>query len=129
MRPGPARGTTAQLDVAVTSDMSASPTSRTGRMLYGTRALVGHMTQVCQMIIEPHLEPGEEAIDMAVEVRHREPVAIGSRIGLEATVATVEPTRVTCEVMVRCDGRTVARGTIELEAVRTEDFRERIEGR
>ncbi len=129
MRPGPARGETAQIDVTVTSDMSASPTSRTGRMLYGTRALIGHMTQVCQMIVEPHLEPGEEAIDVAAEVRHREPVPIGSRIGLEATVASVEPTRVTCEVLVRSDGRTVARGTIELEAVRTEDFRDRIAGR
>lgn len=118
MRPGPPRGTTATLDITVTADMASSVTGRSTGATYGTRALLGHVERICRQIVEPHLEAGELAIDVAIEVRHREPVPVGDHITLEATVASVEPTKVICEVMVRSNGTVVARGTLEQAIVR-----------
>lgn len=128
MRPGPPRGTTASLHIDVTDAMCASVGGRQTYPVYGTRALLENMDQVCRHILEPHLEAGEQAIDAAVEVRHREPVPVGARVALDATVATVEPTRIVVEVLVRYQGRVVARGTLEQELVRTEDYRETVAG-
>lgn len=129
MRPGPPRGATATLDVTVTPDMTARVDGREIHPVYGTTALVAHVEAVCRRLLEPHLEPGEEGVVERVELLHRSPVAVGERVSLVATVASVQPTSLVCEVVVRQAGTIVARGSLEQRLVRTEEFHAEAEQR
>jgi fluoroacetyl-CoA thioesterase len=125
MRPGPPRGETATLEVTVTDEMTARLDDVEVHPVYGTTALVQHIEQVCRSLLVPHLEPGEEGVGAYLDVAQRHPVPVGETVTLTATVASVGPTKLVCEVMVRHAGANVARGSfeqrvIELEAFRTE---------
>jgi fluoroacetyl-CoA thioesterase len=122
MRPGPPRGATASLEVTVTPDMTARVGSREIHPVYGTVALVGHVEQLCRTIIEPHLEAGEEGVGSRIELLHRAPVPVGATLTLVATVATVAPTTLVCEVLARHEGVIVARGSFEQRVVRLTEF-------
>lgn len=122
MRPGPPRGATASLDVTVTPDMSARVGDREIHAVYGTVPLVGHIEQVCRQLLEPHLEPGEDAVGNRLELNHRAPVPIGETITLVATVASVQQRQLVCEVLVRHAGIIVARGSFEQSLVDIERF-------
>lgn len=129
MRPGPPRGATATLEVTITSDMTARVAGTEVHPVYGTVALVAHVEQVCRDLLVPHLEPGEEGVGQALEVSHRAPVPVGETVVLTATVATVAPTRLVCEVLVRHGTAVVARGSFEQRVVPVETFRREVEAR
>lgn len=111
MRPGPPRGATATLEVTVPT---ASPADE-GRTLrtYATAALAADVERVCRRLLDPHLEAGEVAVGVRLELLHRAPVPVGERVILTATVATVHPGGLTCEVQARHGTTMVARGSFE----------------
>lgn len=129
MRPGPARGETATLEVTVDDAMSARVGGVEIHPVYGTTALVGHIEEVCRGILAPHLEPGEEGVGHHLEVTHREPVPIGATVVLTASVANVGAQRLVCEILVRHGTALVARGSFEQRVVDIDDFHARIDGR
>jgi fluoroacetyl-CoA thioesterase len=129
MRPGPARGATATLEVTVTPEMTARVAGDEIHPVYGTAALVGHVEQVCRELLVPHLEAGEEGVGASLEVHHRAPVPVGASVTLLATVAAVGPTKLVCEVVVRHADAMVARGSFEQRVVAVEGFRAEIAAR
>ena len=129
MRPGPARGETATLDVTVDESMAATVGDDQVHPVYGTAALVVHVEQVCRRLLVPHLEPGEEGVGYHIEVTHREPVPVGATVTLTATVANVGAQKLVCEVVARWGTRLVARGSFEQRVVDLERFRLGIEER
>jgi fluoroacetyl-CoA thioesterase len=129
MRPGPPRGATATLEVTVTPDMTARVDGTEIHPVYGTAAIVGHIEQLCRQLLVPHLEPGEEGVGASIEVHHRAPVPVGEQITLVATVATVGPTTLVCEVLARHGGTLVARGSFEQRVVPLATFRDEVDAR
>lgn len=129
MRPGPARGDTATLEITVTDDMTAHVAGRQIHPVYGTAALVQHMEQVCRELLEPHLEAGEEGVGYSIEASHRAPVPVGAQVKLTATVAQVGHNRLICEVLARHGNELVARGSFEQRIVDLEAFREDVDRR
>jgi fluoroacetyl-CoA thioesterase len=129
MRPGPPRGATATLEVTVTPDMTARIDGQEIHPVYGTGALVAHIEQVCRELLVPHLEPGQEGVGASIDVHHRAPVPVGETVVLVATVATVGPTKLVCEVLARHAGTMIARGSFEQRVVTVDDFRGEIEAR
>lgn len=129
MRPGPPRGATATIEVTVTPDMAAQVAGRAIHAVYGTMPLVAHVEQVCRELLEPHLEPGEEAVGSRIELMHRAPVPIGETIQLVASVASVTQRELVCEILVRHAGQIVARGSFEQTLVDLERFAQEIEAR
>jgi fluoroacetyl-CoA thioesterase len=129
MRPGPPRGATATLEVTVTPEMTARVAGDEIHPVYGTAALVSHIEQVCRELLVPHLEPGEEGVGASIEVHHRAPVPVGGTVVLVATVATVGPTTLVCEVLARHAGTVVARGSFEQRVVSLEGFRSEVDAR
>lgn len=129
MRPGPPRGDTASLEVVVTEEMTARVGGREVHAVYGTVALTAHVEQVCRELLVPHLEPGEDALGERIELLHRAPVPVGATVDIVATVATVGPTTMTCEILVRSGGAIVARGSFEQRVVILEDFLATVEAR
>ena len=119
MRPGPPRGATVTIEVTATSDVGEG---EPGPRVYGTAALAADTEQVCRSLLTPHLEPGEMAIGVRLELLHRAPVPAGEIVILQATVATVQPRSLTCEVMARHRGTIVARGSFEQRVVEATAF-------
>ena len=129
MRPGPPRGATVTFELTVTPEMCARVGGTQVHAVYGTVSLVEHIEQVCREVLAPHLEPGEEGVGTKLDILHRAPVPVGERLTLVATVATVAPTSLTCEVMVRHGGTIIARGSFEQRIVRSDAFQAEIEAR
>lgn len=115
MRPGPARGATATLSVTV--DGRGVTGNGDGPVTYTTAPLAEDVEQVCRQLVLPHLEVGEVAVGVRLELLHRAPVPAGEEVTLTATVATVQPTGVTCEVLARHRGAIVARASFEQRVV------------
>ncbi len=121
MRPGPPRGATATLEVTVPAASPADDEDRT-RRTYATAALATDVERVCRRLLDPHLEPGEIAVGVRLELLHRAPVPVGERVTLTATVATVQPGGLTCEIQARHGGTMVARGSFEQRVVSSTTF-------
>ena len=119
MRPGPPRGATATLEV--TAGVGAS-TGEGDPRVYATARLAEDVERVCRDLLTPHLEEGEVAIGVRLELLHRAPVPEGEAVTLTATVASVRPTELTCEVIARHRGTIVARGSFELRVVASPTF-------
>lgn len=109
MRPGPPRGATATLEVTVPSGVSTAGAA----VVYDTATLAADTERVCRSLLAPHLEPGEIAIGVRMELLHRAPVPAGATVSLQATVASVGPNTLVCEMMARHAGAIVARGSFE----------------
>lgn len=129
MRPGPPRGETTTLEVVVEPQKSARIAGREIHAVYGTVPLVADIERLCREVLEPHLEPGEEGVGGRLELLHRAPVPVGETVSLVATVASVGPTSLTCEIVARHAGTIIARGSFEQRLVQTEQFQADIDAR
>ncbi len=120
MRPGPPRGATATLSVTVDEPVAAGGDGAPAT--YTTVALTRDVEQVCRQLLTPHLDADEVAVGVRLELLHRSPVPVGARVELTATVASVRPTEVTCEVLARHLGAIVARASLEQRVLTTTAF-------
>jgi predicted thioesterase len=121
MRPGPARGTTTSLEVTIDGSMtdagSATFIASDLPPTLGTLAMADIVARVARTLLEEHLEADELAVPGRLDIIHRTPVPVGTVAQFEATVQMVEPTRVTCEVLVRTPAGVAARSSYEQEVV------------
>jgi predicted thioesterase len=121
MRPGPARGTTGQSDLVV--DASMTDAGRATALAdglpptFGTLAMADAVASSSRVLLEGHLEDDEIAVPGRLEIIHRSPILVGTTVQLDATVQMVEPTRVTCEVLIRTPSGVAARASYEQEIV------------
>lgn len=132
MRPGPARGTTHTSRVTVTGAMT-DPVEGADQdglpRVYGVLATANDVARVCRELIAPHLEPGELAVPVRLEVVRRSTVPAGEEVELEATVQMISPSGVTCEVLVRWRDQVVVRASFEQEVVSADALRAGTSGR
>ena len=130
MRTGPARGTARQRELVV--DASMTDAGRTTALpeglppTFGTLAMADAIAAVAQELLAEHLEEDELAVPGRLEIIHRSPIPVGSSVLLEATVQVVEPSRVTCEVLVRTSAGVAARSSYEQEVVGRTEWLERL---
>lgn len=118
MRPGPPRGATATLEVTVRPD-AAAPAEPAA---YGMTQLAADVAEVCQSLLDGHLEAGEGAVGVKLDLLQRAPVPVGETVLLTATVASVAPSTLTAEVLARHRGTIVARGSYEQRIVTASAF-------
>lgn len=130
MRPGPARGTTAQhelvVDASMTDEGRATGPNEGMPAMFGTLAIGAAIADLARALLHEHLEVDELAVPGRLEIIHRTPVPVGTTVQLEATVQMVEPTRVTCEVLVRTTGGVAARASYEQEIVARSEWLSRL---
>jgi predicted thioesterase len=131
MRTGPARGTTSSREVIIDVSMTdAGSSTWVGDGLpatLGTLAMADLVARVARDLLRPHLERDELAVPGRLEIIHRSPVPVGTVVQFEATVQMVEPTRVTCEVLVRTPIGVAARSSYEQEVVPRSEWLDRID--
>ena len=130
MRPGPARGTTltheVTVDVSMTDPASATFPGPDLPPVFGTLSMADHAARTARALLQEHLEPEEIAVPGRIELIHRSPISVGSVVQFEATVQIVEPTRVTCEIIVRTAAGVAARAAYEQEIVARSEWLSRI---
>ena len=130
MRTGPARGTARQRELVV--DASMTDAGRTTSLpdglppTFGTLAMGDAIAAIASELLVEHLEADEIAVPGRLEIIHRSPIPVGASVLLEATVQVVEPSRVTCEVLVRTSVGVAARASYEQEVVARGEWLERL---
>lgn len=104
------------------------PYSATGESpaVCGTAALAHEVERICRVLLEAHLEQDEEGLGATVEVSSRVPVPVGETLSLTATVATVGPTKLVCEVLIRHGDANVGRGSFEQHLLPVGELADRI---
>ena len=130
MRSGPARGTTVLRELVVEPSMTdagrATDLPEGLPPTLGTLAMADAIADVARELLAVHLEQDEVAVPARIEIIHRAPVPVGAAVQLEATVQMVEPSRVTCEVLVRRSGGVAARASYEQEVVTRSEWLSRM---
>lgn len=130
MRTGPARGTSRQRELVV--DASMTDAGRATELpdglppTFGTLAMADAVASLARELLAGHLEADEVAVPGRVEIIHRSPIPVGASVLLEATVQVVEPSRVTCEVLVRTNAGVSARASYEQEVVARSEWLDRL---
>jgi predicted thioesterase len=127
MNPGPPRGATTTTTVEITPDM-VDPASPDGQKICSLEAMVAAMGRASRALIEPHLDPGEIQVPDQATFVWRAPVPVGAEVELAVTVAQVNRQDVMSEVVVRRDGRMVARGTHSQRIVQASAFGHEVAG-
>ncbi len=105
-------GEEATLEVTVTEEMLVNLGGRRIHPLYATAWLVRHMEEAGRMLIEPHLEPGEDATGYAISVVHERPARVGDRLSVTARVTRADGRECEAEVETVGPEGTVGRGTL-----------------
>ncbi|MEX1176955.1 MAG: hypothetical protein WEB09_00705 [Nitriliruptor sp.] len=116
MRPGPPRGDSTSVELTVTPD-HAAPIVPGAPALCTAPALLEAAEAVARQLLTPHLETGEVAAAVKVDITIRSPLPVGTPITLVATVASVTHDQLVCEVLARRGGAIAARGSVEHRVV------------
>jgi predicted thioesterase len=107
----PTPGETAEIEVVVTSEMTARLFDREIHPVYGTPWMVRHVEESGRLIVERHLEGGEDAIGYSIELTHERPALVGDRLVVHALVVHADRQECVTEHAIRQDnGRIVGRG-------------------
>lgn len=112
MKPGIHIDQSAEIEITVTPDMQVSFGGKIIHELYSTSWLVQHMEWTARKIIEPYLQPHEEAMGSHVEVSHLMLTLIGMQVRIKACVHEIRDNKVVCEVEAFNIRGKIARGMI-----------------
>ncbi|HEY8552335.1 MAG TPA: thioesterase family protein [Thermaerobacter sp.] len=126
VKPGFVPGLRAEVEATVDATMQAAFDGRVIHPLYSTWALVHHLEHAARRVLEPFLEPHEEGVGYAVEVRHLAPTPVGARVRAVAVLEAVEGNRVVCRVEAYNDLEKIAEGRQVQVVLDRAAFRRRI---
>lgn len=128
MRPGPPRGDSLELELAVTDDLAATVAEGLPAVCTASSILAAG-DRACRQLVAPHLEAGETVVMSRQDLSLRSPVPVGADAQVTATVALCTPASVTYEILVRHRGTMVARGSVEHRVVEESTLGEEIAAR
>ncbi|MGI8533042.1 MAG: thioesterase family protein [Geodermatophilaceae bacterium] len=93
----------------------------------GTPRLLAWMEEVTVAALGPALRDSDTSVGSAVELAHLRPSAVGARVSIQASVASVEGAQVVLDVQAtHGDGTTIGRGRITRTVVDREAFLDRV---
>ncbi len=116
-RPDP--GARASFGVTVTPGMTARLFGREVHPVYATAWMVRHVEEAGRLLVEPLLDPGEDATGYRIELTHERPAAVGEHLEVSAIVVSADERGCVADVAVAgSDGRLVGRGRFVQRYVR-----------
>jgi predicted thioesterase len=77
--------------------------------VYGTQWMVRHVEESGRLLLERHLDDGEDATGYAIELTHERPARVGERIVVRARVLHVDGRECVTEHEVRAGDRVIGR--------------------
>ncbi|SDX24141.1 Predicted thioesterase [Marininema mesophilum] len=127
MKQGLQPGRQEQMEVTVTSEMTASFGGVEIHPVLSTVTMVYYMEWTGRNILLPFLEEGEEGVGGAITLHHRAPAPLGKIVTFTAEVIEVSASRVICQVKAEHDKALVGEGTFQQVILPVEKLYRRIE--
>lgn len=91
-------GMTHELQHATTPEMSAQRVYPHVPDVYATRAMVGHIEEVCADMVRPYLEEGMQTVGIGMSFKHMAATPLGMNVRFKAKLAAIDGKKLTFEV-------------------------------
>ena len=91
-------GMTHSIERGTTKDMSAQLVYPHVPDVYATRAMVGHVEEVCADLMLPHLAQGEQSVGIGMTFKHMAATPLGMKVRFQATLTAIEGKKLTFQV-------------------------------
>jgi fluoroacetyl-CoA thioesterase len=104
--------------ITVTGEMTARLFDREVHPVYGTAWMVRHVEEAGRLLVEPHLNPDEDATGYSITLTHERPAAVGEQLTITARVTDVDERQCTAEFEVTGSLGVVGLGTFVQRYVR-----------
>ena len=91
-------GMTHQIERQTTDEMSAQKIYPHVPNVYATRAMVGHIEEVCADMVLPHLGAGEQTVGIGMQFKHMAATPLGMKVRFSAKLIEVDGAKLTFEV-------------------------------
>jgi fluoroacetyl-CoA thioesterase len=91
-------GMTHSMERGTTKDMSAQLVYPHVPDVYATRAMVGHVEEVCADLMLPHLAEGEQSVGISMNFKHMAATPLGMKVRFTATLTAIEGKKLSFQV-------------------------------
>ena len=91
-------GMTHEIERETTDDMSAQRVYPHVPNVYATRAMVGHIEEVCADLVLSHLGEGEQTVGTGMTFKHMAATPLGMKVRYTATLTKVDGPKLAFEV-------------------------------
>lgn len=91
-------GITHEMERETTEDMSAQKVYPHVPNVYATRAMVGHIEEVCADLVLPYLGEGEQTVGTGMKFKHMAATPLGMKVRYNAKLTEVDGPKLTFEV-------------------------------
>jgi fluoroacetyl-CoA thioesterase len=91
-------GITHKMERETTEDMSAQKVFPHVPNVYATRAMVGHIEEVCSEMVFPYLKEGQQTVGTGMTFKHMAATPLGMKVRYNATLTKVDGPKLVFEV-------------------------------
>jgi fluoroacetyl-CoA thioesterase len=91
-------GITHEMERKTTEDMSAQKVYPHVPNVYATRAMVGHIEEVCADLVLPYLGEGEQTVGTGMKFKHMAATPLGMKVRYNAKLTEIDGPKLTFEV-------------------------------
>ena len=91
-------GITHEIKRETTEEMSAQKVYPHVPNVYATRAMVGHIEEVCADLVLPYLAEGEQTVGIGMNFKHMAATPLGMQVRYKARLTEVDGAKLTFEV-------------------------------
>jgi len=91
-------GLTHEIERETTEDMSAQKVFPHVPNVYATRAMVGHIEEVCADLVLPYLKEGEQTVGTGMKFKHMAATPLGMKVRYNAKLTAVDGPKLAFEV-------------------------------
>lgn len=127
MKPGLVPGVVGEVTVTVESPAMTIQLEGQGMpAVYSTPRLVWDLETAAREALRPYLEPGEESVGTAVQVRHLAATPVGMRVTARARVTEIDGRRVVFAVEAHDEKEKIGEGTHERVVIQVARFAARL---
>ena len=91
-------GITHEMERETTEDMSAQKVYPHVPNVYATRAMVGHIEEVCADLVLPYLGEGQQTVGTGMKFKHMAATPLGMKVRFSAKLTQVDGPKLAFEV-------------------------------
>ncbi|MEJ2657215.1 MAG: thioesterase family protein [Desulfobacterales bacterium] len=91
-------GITHEMERETTEDMSAQKVYPHVPNVYATRAMVGHIEEVCADMVLPYLKEGQQTVGTGMTFKHMAATPLGMKVHYKAKLTDVDGPKLVFEV-------------------------------
>ena len=119
-------GMTHEIERETTEEMSAQKVYPHVPNVYATRAMVGHIEEVCADMVLAHLAEGQQTVGTGMKFKHMAATPLGMKVRFSAKLTAVDGPKLAFEVEGFDEGDKIGEATHHRFIIDTEKFNSRL---